>query len=143
MAMGFFSRHGMRGRCEQLMKQAYMLNACTVELCEAYRETIGTPVEQARWYSLIVEADYRAGLEEVRDPGDVVDRRYTRFLRNYQVIARDNDEAVALVRHFAEHMGELNVLVREFVNQESIAEARLGIYEVEQESLVFTGSVTA
>jgi tetratricopeptide (TPR) repeat protein len=137
MAMDFFARHGLRGPCEQLMEQAYMLNACTVELCEAYREGAGKPIDQAHWFSLILEADYRAGLEEVIDPGDAINRPYSRFLRNYQIVARDHDEAVLLAMQFAERLGETNVQVREFVNEEEIAEAHLGIYEVERESLVF------
>lgn len=137
MAMDFFARHEMREPCEQLLEQAYQLNACTVELCEAYREATGQSVVEAHWYSLILEADYRPGLEEVVDPGDVVNRPCTRFLRNYQVVARDHDEATALAVRFAEHQGETSVQVREFVNEEAIDEARLGVYEVERESLVF------
>ncbi len=137
MAMDFFARHKMRGPCEQLLAQAYKLNACTVELCEAYREATGRPVDHADWYSLILEADYRAGLEEVCDPGDAVNQPCSRFLRNYQVVARNHDEATALAVRFAEHQGETSVQVREFVNEEAIAEAYLGVYEVERESLVF------
>ncbi len=137
MAMGFFARHGMLSQCKRLMAQAYLANACTVELCEAYRERTGKVVGEARWYSLILEADYRAGLEEVSDAGDAVTRPFKRFLRNYQVIARNHDEAVALAVRFAERMGESNVLVREFVNEELIEEAQLGVYEIERESLVF------
>jgi tetratricopeptide (TPR) repeat protein len=137
MAMGFFARQGMLSECEQLMAQAYRANACTVELCEAYRERTGEVVGEARWYSLILEADYRAGLEEVCEAGEVVTRPFKRFLRNYQVIARNHDEAVALVMQFAERMGETNVLVREFVNEEPIEDAQLGVYEIERESLVF------
>ena len=137
MAVDFFARHKRREPCEQLMEQAYMLNACTVELCEAYREVTGKPVGQAHWYSLILEADYRAGLEEVTDPGDAINRPYTRFLRNYQVVARDPDEATALLVRFAERMGEAGVQVREFINEEAVAEVYLGVYEVEPECLVF------
>lgn len=137
MAMDFFARQEMLGPCEQLLEQAYIANACTVELCEAYREATGDAVEKANWYSLILEADYRRGLEEISDSGGAVNKNHKRFLRNYQIIARDHDEAMAMVMQFAEHMGESNVLVREFVNEESIAETHVGVYEVERESLVF------
>jgi tetratricopeptide (TPR) repeat protein len=137
MSMDFFARHEMREQCDQLLEQAYLLNACTVELCEAYRETTGRPVAQASWYSLILEADYRPGLEEICDPGDAINRPCTRFLRNYQVIARDHDEATATAVRFAERLGEAQVQVREFVNEEAIATAYVGMYEVERESLVF------
>lgn len=139
MAMDFFARRGMTEPCEQLIEQAYIANACTVELCEAYREACeATVLGQATWYSLIVEADYRSGLAEVADREEAHGLPLTRFLRNYQVIARDRDEAVALVIQFAERMGESNVQVREFVNEDAIADARLGMYEVERECLVFS-----
>jgi tetratricopeptide (TPR) repeat protein len=143
MAMDFFARHQRRGPCEQLMEQAYILNACTVEICEAYREITGKLVKPAHWYSLILEADYRAGLEEVLDPGDAVNRPYSRFLRNYQIVARNHDEAVLLAMQFARRMGEMNVQVREFVSEEEIAPAHLGVYEVERESLVFVSDGSA
>lgn len=142
MTMDFFARHGRRGPCERLLEQAYRANACTVELCEAYRAVTGAAVEQASWHSLIVEGDYRPGLEEVPDPGDVVNRPPTRFLRNFQVIARDHDEAVALAMEFASRMGESNVLVRAFVTEEPIEGARVGVYEVERESVTFAGGAT-
>ena len=52
------------------------------------------------------------------------------------MIARDHDEAIALVAHFAERMGESNVLVREFAGDEPLTDAHVGMYEVERESLV-------
>lgn len=136
MSMDFFARQKTLDACERLLDQAYAANACTVELCEAYREATGPLVERANWYSLILEGDYRPGLEEVTDPGDAVNQPHTRFLRNYQVIARDHDEAIALVTRFAERMGESNVLVREFAGDETVADGHVGMYEVERESLV-------
>ncbi len=138
-SMEFFARHRMLGLCEQLLERAYLANACTVGLCEAYREVSGELVAKANWHSLIVEGDYRPGLEELLDPGGAVNQPPTRFLRNYQVIAKDHDEAVALVMQFAERMGESNVLVREFAGEEAIPDAHIGVYEVERESLVFAG----
>lgn len=138
MSMGFFARQGRVASCEQLLEQAYVANACTVELCEAYREAGGPPIEHATWYSLLVEGDYRPGLHEITDPGDAVNRPHTRFLRNYQVIARDHDEALMLVMRLLNRMGESNALVREFVSEEAITDARVGVYEVERESLVLT-----
>ena len=69
MAMDFFARHHMRPRCERLLTRAYAENACTVELCEAYREVTGERVEKAYWFSVLVEADYRPGLSEVCERG--------------------------------------------------------------------------
>lgn len=137
MAMDFFARHQMCDPCEQLLDQAYFANACTVELCEAYREAMGSVAAAAHWYSVIVEGDYRAGLEEVSEPGDAGDRPLTRFLRNYQLIAKDHDEGMAMAMEFAQRMGEVNVLIREFVNEEPIENAYLGVYEVDRESMVF------
>lgn len=137
MAMDFFSRHGFLQACEQILKEAYTLNACTVELCDAFREATGPAVELANWYSLILEGDYRKGLEEVIEANDDRRKPYTRFLRNYQVIAKDHDEALACVLQFAQRMGEANLQVREFVSEESISDTHLGVYEIERESLVF------
>ena len=137
MAMDFFSRHGFLQACEQILQEAYARNACTVELCEAFREATGTAVERANWYSLILEGDYRKGLDEIIDARTDRRRPFTRFLRNYQVIAKDHDDALTCVLQFAQRMGESNVQVREFVSEESIADARLGLYEIERESLVF------
>jgi len=137
MSMEFFARHRMLGLCEQLLERAYMANACTVELCEAYREATGPAVETANWYSLVLEGDYRPGLEEASSSGDAVSQPTTRFLRNYEVIAKDHDEAVALVTQLAERMGESKVLVREFAGEEVITDTHIGLYQVERESLVF------
>lgn len=138
MAMDFFSRHKMRPRCERLMRHAYTVNACTVELCEAYREASGQRVQQAFWYSLMIEADYRPGLTEIRDASPDAPRRFTRFARAFQVIARNHDEAIGTVMDFARAMGERNSIVREFVGEESIDDTFTGIYEVEAECFVFT-----
>lgn len=142
MAMDFFSRHGFRQACEQILQEAYQRNACTVELCEAFREATGQASERANWYSLILEGDYRKGLEEVVEPAEEGNKRrpFTRFLRNYQVIAKDHDDAVACALQLAQRMGESNVRIREFVSEESISNAYLGVYEIERESLVFAGN---
>lgn len=139
MAMDFFARRHERPRCSRLLQQAYALNACTVELCEAYREVAGHHVDRAYWFSLLIEADYREGLSEVRQRGRRKARRYTRFVRDYQVVARDHDEAVGLVLDFAKKMGEKNASIREFIGIEPIENAHTGIYEVEPESYVFSG----
>jgi tetratricopeptide (TPR) repeat protein len=138
MAMDFFARHHMRPRCDRLLSRAYAANACTVELCEAYRELAGEPVERAYWYSLMLEADYRPGLREIRQPGRKHRRRYTRFARAFQVVARNHDEAVGLVLTFARQMGETNTVLREFVGEEAVENSFTGIYEVEPESYVFS-----
>jgi len=138
MAMDFFARHDMRDRCERLRRRAYQVNACTVELCEAYRELTGEHVDQAYWFSVMLEADYRRGLNEghrsdKRRPG-----RRTRFVRGFQIVARNHDEAVGAVLDFARRMGETNATVREFVGEETIEDSHTGIYEVEAESFVLT-----
>lgn len=137
MAMDFFTRHKLRTRCERLLKRAYAANACTVELCEAYREMTGEAVEKAYWFSVMLEADYRTGLAEVREPGERRPKRYTRFVRAYQVVARNHDEASSLIMGFARRMGESNPSLREFVGEEAIEDTYTGIYEVEADSYVF------
>lgn len=138
MAMDFFSRHGKRRQCEALFRRAYADNACTVELCEAYREVTGTYMEKAYWFSLMVEADYRKGLAEVWERGDERPRKFKRFVRDYQIVARDRDDAVGHILAFAQRMGEKNACVREFIGEEPVEDTHGGIYEVEPESLVFS-----
>ena len=147
MAMDFFTRHGKPERYERLLEQAYADNACTVELCEAYREATGTRLQSATWFSLLVEADYRDGLIEVtetesadpskEDPtAQSATPRFTRFLRNFQIIAANRDDATATVLEFVERMRESGPRIREFVNEEPIENTHTGLYEVEMESLV-------
>jgi Flp pilus assembly protein TadD len=137
MAMDFYARRNAKSRCERLLKRAYKDNACTVELCEAFRELVNKPLSKATWFSIMLEADYRPGLSEVYERG--VNRRgpFTRFLRNFQVIARDRDEAMSLLSDFSRQMGEKNVRIREFVRDEAMEDASVGIYEVDRECLVF------
>lgn len=137
MAMDFFSRQRAAEACAALLKRAYMANACTVELCEAYREAVGEYVERAQWFSVAVEADYRGGLVEVRDRYDSPDQLYTRFVRDFQVIARNHDEALSLVTDLTRAMGESNATVREFTGREHVADTHTGIYEVAAESFVY------
>ncbi len=135
MAMDFFARHKMRARCERLLARAYTENACTVELCEAYREATGESVDRAYWFSVLIEADYRAGLHEVQPRGGPP-QRGARFVRAFQVVARNHDEALGMVLDFAGRMGETNPAVREIVGEEGIQNTYLGIYEIEAESYV-------
>ncbi len=137
MAIDFYARRGRKAACETLLKRAYVANACTVELCEAYREAMGELRDEAAWFSLVVEADYRKGLDEVVDRRSLSSNEPQRFLRNFQVVAGDRDEAIALVIAFTEQMGEQNVRVREFISDEPMEETRTGVYEVERKSLVF------
>ena len=143
MAIDFYGRTGKRDRCEELLRRAYAANACAVELCEAYREVTGTEIDEATWFSLVIEADYRPGLDEVSTSGPssgappgAVARRY---LRNFQIIARDRDEATALVLELAEHMGEGHARVREFINDEPVTDTFTGLYEIERKSTVVYG----
>ncbi len=139
LAMDFYSRHERVEPCRMLLRRAYLANACTVELCEAYREATGRYVPRATWYSLLIEADYRPGLLEVHpyDPelphnGEPA----RRFMRNIQVVATDHDHAVELVMEFARQMGEKNVRFCAFLNEEPIEDTYTGIYEVEREAVV-------
>ncbi len=140
MAMDFFARHKLRPRCECLLARAYAANACTVELCDAYRRVAGEPVDKAYWYCLLVEADYRPGLSEIRKPADdsLAPGRFTRFVRAYQVVARNHDEAVEMVLDLARRMGEGHPTVREFIGEEPIENTYTGLYEVEADSVVLT-----
>ena len=137
MAMDFYSRQRSRRACAGLLKRAYRENACSVELCEAYREAIGTYVERAQWFSVAVEAEYRDGLVEVRDRHDPPDRLCTHFVRDFQVIARNHDEALSLVMGLVRSMGESNATVREFTGRERVEDTYTGIYEVAAESFVY------
>lgn len=137
MAMDFFSRRKARQRCVELLKRAYAENACTVELCEAYREAVGGPADSVQWYSLMVEADYRIGLSETYERGHEHDVPFTRFLRNVQVVARDRDEATAIALDFMKSMGEHDARISEFVGESPLDPTPPGIYEIERESLVF------
>ena len=136
MAMDSFARHKLRVRCERLLARAYAANACTVELCEAYRELTGEYLGHGYWFNVIVEGDYRDGLCEVYERGADRHGPFTRFQRSYQVVARDHDEAVAVVLAFARRMGEAGLSVCEFAREETLDDVYTGIYEVERESLV-------
>jgi tetratricopeptide (TPR) repeat protein len=139
MAIDYYGRLGQRDRCEELLRRAYAANACAVELCEAYREISGTEIDEATWFSLVLEADYRAGLDEVSTNGAGEGATARRYLRNFQVIARDRDEATALVTSLAERMGESHARVREFINDEPVTDTFTGLYEIERKSMVVYG----
>jgi len=139
LAMDFYSRHERVEPCRELLRRAYQANACTVELCEAYREATGRYVPRATWYSLTIEADYRPGLLEVHPYDPDMPRNgepARRFVRNVQVVATDHDQAVELVMDFARQMGEKNVRFCAFLNEEPIEDTYTGIYEVEREAVV-------
>ncbi len=139
LAMDFYSRQEQVEPCRALMRQAYQANACTVELCEAYREATGRYVPRATWYSLTIEADYRPGLLEVHPYNPDAPRNgepARRFQRNVQVVATDHDHALELAMDFARQMGEQNVRFCAFLNEEPIEDTYTGIYEVEREAVV-------
>lgn len=136
-AMDFFSRQKKRTRCRELFDLAYQANACTVELCESYRAALGEYLDRGAWFSIVVEADYRPGLNEVVEFGDAGEGGYSRYLRNFQVVARDRDDAIATVVELARRMDEAGIIVREFVQEEPIVDMWSGPYEVEREALVF------
>lgn len=137
MSLDFASRHAMTDRCEELFAAAYASNACTVELCEAYREAVGEPIDHGTWFSVMIEAEYRPGLVEVPDRDQAPDAVFSRYQRNVQVIAADRDDAIALLTALLKKMGERRVSVREFVGEEAIEDTHTGVYEIERESLVF------
>lgn len=140
LAMDFHSRQDNLEDCERLLELAYSRNACTVELCEAYREATGERLDEATWFSVDIEADFREGLPQhprrKLDPGE----QPTRFCRNVQVVARDRDDAVALIIDFASRMAEQRVRIREFVGEEQMKDVFTGIYEVDPECLVLAAN---
>jgi tetratricopeptide (TPR) repeat protein len=136
MAMDFYARNGLRANCEKLMRRAYAANACTVELCEPYRELTGEHLARAYWFSMVVEADFRLGLFAVHESGPNGAGRPQRYQRRFQVIARNHDEAVDCVTRFAQRAGERHVVVREFLREERVDDLYSGIYEVDRESFV-------
>ncbi len=135
MAMDFFARGNLRERCERLLQRAYAANACTVELCEPYRELSGVHVARGFWFNLVVEADFRDGLCAVYEEG-AESGPHQRYQRNFQVVARNHDEATEIVLDFMARAGEAHVSVREFVREEAFEDFYTGIYEIERESLV-------
>lgn len=137
MAMDFAARHGMKAECRRLFRDAYSANACTMELCEPYRELFGEALDKGAWFSITVEADYRGGLNEVLDGEAPEGAAPTRFLRAYQVVARDRDDALTLLRETLESLGEKNLVVREFLSEESLENTFSGTYEIEPDALVF------
>lgn len=137
MAMDFASRHGMVQRCDQLFEIAYRHNVCTADLCDAYREATGQRLKKAAWFSIMVEADYRPGLDEVTEPGEPDDQRPERFQRNYQFIARDRDDALTTLRQTLEQLGEKHIRILEFAGEEAVEDVFTGVYEIEPQSLVF------
>ncbi len=137
MAMDYFVRHEQREPADALFRQAYRHNACTIEVCEAYRQVAGEWATDAVWYSLLVEADHRAGLLEISDRRGDERGPYRRYVRNVQVLARDRDDALARVLDLLERMGERNAAIVEFVSEEAMQGAYLGLYEIEAECAVF------
>jgi tetratricopeptide (TPR) repeat protein len=138
MAIDFFARNGFSARCERIFGAAYGGNACTIELCESYRCAVGDRVEHATWYSLLIEAAYRPGLREIPDRDTTgAKQELTRYARNVQVVARNRDEAIAIVTALLRRMGEQRVLVTEFVSEEPLDGAHIGVYEIEPEAAVY------
>jgi len=141
MAMDFHARRADRARCEELFRAAYAHNACTVELCESYREVAGQPRDKATWFSLLIEAAYRQGLSEVYDEEEDEQtppppEQRERYLRNVQVVATDRDDAVDTATRLLERMGEREISVREFLGDEAMERASLGLYEIERDALI-------
>ncbi len=166
-AMDFCADHKLRDEAEKLIDRAYAANACSVDLCEAYREVAGERLDKGYWFSVIVEADYRStngkgvnghggngavkngdGASTTLDtapakPSAPIDGGRpantsgpTRFIRNYQVVAKDHDHAIGMLADFLKRMGESHASVSEFIDEESIEDVFSGIYEVEPERTI-------
>ncbi len=143
MAMDFAARHELLDECDALFAQAYRENACTLELCEPYREVKGEPLDRGSWFSVTIEADYRAGLCEIADTETAEPQGPpTRYQRVFQVVARDRDDALTSIRNVLDQNGETNAVIREFLNEESLENTHSGIYEIERDSLVFRAERT-
>lgn len=67
-AMEFCVTHQKRKEGETLMKRAYARDACTVELCAAYRELNGRFLDRCYWYNVMVEMDRKGGGAAPRPP---------------------------------------------------------------------------
>ncbi|MBL8878842.1 MAG: tetratricopeptide repeat protein [Phycisphaerales bacterium] len=116
--------------CERIFEDAYFHNACTIELCEAYRESSGEKIKDAVWFSTLVEADFRDDLTPWIRRGREGDSHPARYYRNIQIVAKDRDEAIASAVALLERMGERNVRFVEFLGSEPLEEAFTGVYEV-------------
>ncbi len=135
MAMDYFARCKDTARCKALLIEAYASNACTVELCEAFRKLSGAHLEHGAWFSILVEADVREAMIDPPQRQALSGRRCRRYVRNLQVIAKDHDDALAHALAFVKGMGETGAVVREFVSEEPIDDEYAGIYEVEADRL--------
>ncbi len=139
LAADFARRRGMSTLVRKYFAQAYQANGCSVELCESYRSLTGAHRDKAFWFSLMIEADYRPGLHEIRERRHLRAKRLTRYRRNVQVLASDRDEAVSVTLRLLRTMGERRVAVREFVGEEPVEDVTVGVYEIEPDALVFGG----
>ncbi|MFO0838171.1 MAG: tetratricopeptide repeat protein [Phycisphaerae bacterium] len=135
MAMDYFGRRKRVDRCRALLTEAYAWNACTVELCEAFREACGDHIDHGVWFSMMIEADVRESMFSDEQRQALSGRRCTRFVRNVQIIAKDHDDALARALAFVKGMGETGAVVREFVSEEPLDDCYSGIYEVEGDRL--------
>ena len=140
MAMDYYVRHGSRQQADDLFDRAYRANACTIEVCEAYRQVAGQWVGEAGWYSLLIEADYRKGLLEIADRRGTSKEPYQRYVRNVQVLALDRDDALTRVLELLRKMGETNPAITEFVSEEPMRGVYLGPYEIESEVSVYAAN---
>ncbi|MFH1747612.1 MAG: tetratricopeptide repeat protein [Planctomycetota bacterium] len=136
MAMDFHARRKESARCDELLHRAYATNACTVDLLEPYRELTGRYLRRGYWYALLVEADYRPGLHEVREQASPGTGPPIRYQRDIEIVARDRDEALTIVLEFLNRMGETSICVCEFTREEDLNDVYSGLYSIERESYV-------
>lgn len=123
-AMEFCSEHSMRAQADSLIVLAFRRNACTPTLCESYRELSGEPMEKGYWFGLIAET------APVRDPVDS-EKQAPTTTRGFQLIARDRDDALALLDRFLRKVGHRLVMLCEFIDEEPHEDDCTGVYEVE------------
>ncbi|MDX2198501.1 MAG: tetratricopeptide repeat protein [Phycisphaerae bacterium] len=152
LAMDFYARHRNRKRCDELLRRAYVENACSVGLCEAYREIETRFAKRAYWVSMIIEADFRTGLRTpsrraaAAPPARVIGAggaKARRYRRNFKVVARDRDDAVAMVLDFAAKMGEKHARVREIVHEETLDDTYTGLYEIDRDCVLLDPPATS
>lgn len=130
-AMDFCAEHDLRKEAESLIKRAYRSDACSVEVCEAYREMTGRHADNAYWFGMLVQLE-----RPPHSNGNGNQAPVTRLLRGFQVIGTDRDDAAGIVTEFLRTMGEKSVHISEFTDEELVEDDYRGIYEVEAEETI-------
>jgi Flp pilus assembly protein TadD len=124
-AIEFCIDHRMTREAKRLFQHAYRHDACTVDVCESYREALNDRLDDGYWFSIMVETDLSPAFVQ-----DDAPRPGRRHLRNYQIIAQDRDDAVDQLGRLLKRMGETTARIVEFVDEEPIDDDFAGVYEV-------------